>query len=138
MNEKTKPAGGFAFARPIGFFPAASGTHSAAQHGMTLRDYFAARAPERIEEWFQYEHPTPRPSVPFPHLELDAEEQRQFNGMGEWLEEKDVSDKVREFAAKHRAARDAAEAYDRERARARYCAWRYAYADGMIAARGEA
>lgn len=134
--SKMKQNGGAAFPRPIGqVAPAAGGKFNAAQDGMSLRDYFAARAPERIEEWFVYVHPTQRPALLFAHLELDAEEQRQFEGLGDWINPEDVSEKVRDFAARANAAHEAAEAYDRGRSRARYCAWRYAYADAMLEAR---
>ena len=43
----SKDTGGPAF--PI--FPETGGGHAAAFHGMTLRDYFAARAPEPSQHW---------------------------------------------------------------------------------------
>jgi hypothetical protein len=116
----------------------APGVTVESNNGMTLRDYFAARAPERIEEWFSYKHPTPRPDIPWPHEELDAEEQRQLDGLGDWIPGDQVSEKVKEFAVRYRAALDAGQAWDRECWRAKFCAWRYAYADAMLEARGAA
>ncbi|CAB3784613.1 hypothetical protein [Pararobbsia alpina] len=103
--------------------------------GATLRDYFAVRAPAEIPDWFKHAPATSRPVIPVPHASLTSEQYKEWDGLDEWLELSDVSNEVREFHAKYKAAIDAAYAWDRDQEIARYFAWRWRYADSMLKAR---
>ncbi|KWC56541.1 hypothetical protein [Burkholderia ubonensis] len=107
-----------------------------ASAGMTLRDFFAAKAPGEIPVWFKYVPVVPRPEVPVPREILPADQCKEFEGLGEWLDEEDVSPEVNEFHERYVLAHRAAEAWDAEQVVARYFAWRWHYADMMLRARG--
>ncbi|MBX9267258.1 hypothetical protein [Chromobacterium violaceum] len=103
-----------------------------------LRDHFAAHAPADIPAWFEWKPDRERPSIPTKY-ELDSEELRQqLEGLGDWLDVKDVHPDVAELADRMARARKAAEQWDKQRDIGRYIAWRWAYADMMIAARQKA
>ncbi|POB00134.1 hypothetical protein C2134_02785 [Chromobacterium sinusclupearum] len=103
-----------------------------------LRDYFAAQAPADIPAWFEWKPDRERPSIPS-KFELNSEELRQqLEGLGDWLDVKDVHPEVAALADHMARARTAAEQWDRQRDIGRYIAWRWAYADMMIAARQKA
>ncbi|MGF6633562.1 hypothetical protein [Paraburkholderia sp. MM6662-R1] len=106
--------------------------------GMTLRDYFAVRAPADIPEWFKYVPATPRPAVSIPHESLTPEQYKEWDGLGDWLDESDASPEVNAFDEKYESERAALEAWDAEQRVARYYAWRWAYADSMLRSRGAA
>jgi hypothetical protein len=127
--------GGPAFARPMG---SAVGRYSPSQEGASLRDYFAIRAPLEIPAWFKYTPGTPRPVVPVPHEVLTPAQYKEWDGLDDWLELRDVCQEVRDFHVKYTAASDAAKAWDLEREIAHYFSWRWHYADGMLAMRGAA
>ncbi|QEL55464.1 hypothetical protein [Chromobacterium paludis] len=100
-----------------------------------LRDHFATHAPADIPAWFEWKPERERPSIPS-KFELDSEELRQqLEGLGDWLNEKDVHPDVVELASRMARARKAAEQWDKQRDIGRYIAWRWAYADMMVAAR---
>lgn len=100
--------------------------------GMTLRDYFAVRAPMEIPGWFKHVPATPRPAVPVPHESLTGSQYNEWEGLDDWLELSDASKEVRKFHAEYRSASDAASLWDREQEIAQYFAWRWHYADMMI------
>lgn len=84
------------------------------QYGMTLRDYFAVKAPEDIPWWFEgnYTALGDRPEPIF-------DEQDEENG--------------NPFARS--VNHDELVAWDLEASKLRYFQWRYAYAEGLLKAR---
>lgn len=131
-NESSKPAdGGPAF--PLGANEYAG--HSPVW-GMSLRDYFAIRAPSEIPDWFRLTPATERPVVPIPHECLTDEQYLEWEGLGDWINPDDASEEVKAFDVRYEKARDAAAVWDSELLACRYFAWRWAYADAMLKARG--
>ncbi|WP_027817098.1 hypothetical protein [Paraburkholderia bannensis] len=105
---------------------------------ISLRDSFATSAPSEIPKWFKHKPATPRPIVPVPREELSEEQYREWEGLGDWLDESDVGANVKGFDAKYRHAIAAVEAWDAEQRVAEFFAWRWYFADMMIATRGDA
>lgn len=95
------------------------------------RDYFAAHAPTDIPAWFRTEHP-PAPIFPKP-ADLSEKHRRQWEGLGEWLEPHEVDPEVIVFRDLYHEALKAKDAYDAACAAATFFAWRWHYADQMIA-----
>ncbi|WP_186251691.1 hypothetical protein [Burkholderia gladioli] len=112
------------------------GTTHECVNGMTLRDYFAIRAPSEIPDWFRFTPATERPVVPIPHECLTDKQYREWEGLGDWLNLEDVSEEIKAFDARYEKSRDAAAVWDAELLAGRYFAWPWAYADEMLKARG--
>lgn len=102
--------------------------------GMTLRDYFAVRAPVNIPYWFKHR----RPEATYPPMpdvkELDEAHRKTAE---DWIEDPafDLPEEIFFFGEKvtaHRAGH--AEWLDTDRD-ARYFQWRFYYADSMLAER---
>lgn len=128
-------------------FPVVDSKGTPATNGMLLLDYFAARAPEQIPEWFR---PEDAVSVPLPLGRLDAlDMQPGYQALPEAdrtaLERymQDAYDEPREEIADFGTAAYAAVAKRREEIKAaiqaneaaRYFAWRWHYALNMIRTR---
>lgn len=104
---------------------------------ISLRDYFAARAPLEIPSWFRLHRAEKKPAMPSARRELTSEQLDQWQGLGDYLEDDDVDPEVLEFRDRYDAASHAVGAWEEAYERDRYLAWRWAYADLMIAAREE-
>lgn len=156
--------GGPAYARSAAWSP--SGTSaSKSQEGATLRDYFAARAPAEIPNWFMWHGQMPVPAVPqvpsviqalrtapgFSVLEdIEATEDREeqigeayicVDTGGEPRPElaeivKFARDMIASAEQAAASARAAARQIEAENEAMRYFAWRWHYANQMLRARG--
>lgn len=102
--------------------------------GMTLRDYFAARAPQPAPDWFKHEPSSKRPVAPDAALLTDAQRE-QLAGLGDYYDFTDVDAEVVAFAEARDAAAEALEAWRNEQRRIKFFAWRWFYADMMIKTR---
>lgn len=103
---------------------------------MDMRDKFAMNAPE-MPGWFRAPYHRPYPVQP----EYIAELPRKFHR--EWLEVRDrywddprVSAEVREFGARVKAANLDLGKWNYDEKAHQFIAWRWHYADLMMAARG--
>lgn len=133
----TKDDGGPAFPRDH-----ASDGHN----GMSLRDYFAAKAPTEIPDWFRCSG-QPVPSAPTTEQALqqvkgfDSFSYSQKDTLRAWLRdpvfdlEADIADIGAAANEIMRLAELDRENVRRENTAARYYAWRWAYADAMLNAR---
>lgn len=95
------------------------------------RDYFAAHAPADIPAWFQFDT-GPKPVLPHPGA-LSGKHAKQW-GVDGWLDESDVDPEVLAFRERYHAAFKATDQYEAGHAQARFIAWRWHYADMMLAA----
>ena len=105
--------------------------------GMSLRDYFAAHAPAEIPTWFydgfvkkEYDGP----AMPDP----DAVENISDRDMCiEWMRDPvfDLPEHLRRFQNAVKAHRQAMDRHRSDEHARVYIAWRWAYADAMLAAR---
>jgi hypothetical protein len=125
--------------------------------GMTLRDYFAAHAPD-MPAWYDAANPPTRypramPEVDRPHDFVEWDEGDDGAGrvtrlslVARWRSPEPAGGRVAwnlpqslaAYQAQFEAWRAARDRWDRAEAGRRYFAWRYAYADGMLEARGDA
>jgi hypothetical protein len=113
--------------------------------GVTVRDYFAAHAPA-VPDWFVYREPNPPTPPPAADLDdFDAKWARDISSDDcpeESLNHHDVKPeraaKIRDYARVYGAYWTARLAHLDRQAINRIVAWRYAYADAMLAARGDA
>ncbi|MDN4061172.1 hypothetical protein QPK31_23410 [Massilia sp. YIM B02769] len=113
--------------------PAFPSTGPVAERGMSLRDYFAVRAP-KAPDWFRYQPTTPQPQLPSP-ICLTEPQRDQFSGLGECFTADEVDREVVEFAALYGKAEEARAAWRDEQRKAKFFAWAWYYADAMLAAR---
>lgn len=102
-------------------------------HHQSRRDYFAANAPAGIPEWFCFDYP-PKPKLPDRHAELSEQHRKQWEGLGDWLEDHEVDAEVLAFRERYHAALKATDQHEKDFAVAQFLAWRFRYADMMIAA----
>lgn len=125
-QEPAFPRAGYAFS------DAANEFDTLPQPGMTLRAYFAARAPEEIPHWF-------KPVMPEytgpagPKLEdIDNDHDRKL--AKQWMEEEtfDLPPRLQWFEDERRAAEEASAAFAKICEAHRYFAWRWHYADRMV------
>lgn len=104
--------------------------------GMSLRDYFAARAPGEIPNWFKHVSPV-KDFKPLPSWqELPLKEDQ--NQVRDWMSDGcyDLPDNLswfQEAFVKYRAAYAVWEEADKI---ARYFQWRWYYADTMLQTQG--
>jgi hypothetical protein len=130
--------GGPAFARPMGSAP---GRYNASQEGMTLREYFAVRAPQEIPDWFKgpalraIKLPVPDAAIADEAAEWNRDPCYDLDGVFDDGERqrlaREYSDAMNNYGSEIVAAQAEMEV-------ARYFAWRWHYADMMLAARGAA
>lgn len=125
----TKDTGGPAF--PAQHFDLAEG-----EHGLTIRDWFAAHAPFEPQPWFEPTMPMPRPKLPLRPTDFTDEERVELEGWGDYYDTKDLkSPRVKEYATAFDAAKKESVAWDKEAVRQRYVQWPFAWADAMLKAR---
>ena len=104
-------------------------------NGMELRDYLAAHAPA-IPEWFRLasnERCPPAPSVP---AYFDTAQRAEFVSLKDgqlWPDQ--ARAEVREFYEVWRAQKDVQDLWRNHMRERKFFAWRYHYADQMMAAR---
>lgn len=103
---------------------------------MNDRDYFAMHAPMSIPDWFKGEYSGDMPRIPDAPSHWGAAEAAQLSDLKAGIGFVSTArQEVAEFFALYLAARDKQNAWrDRQRER-KYFAWRWYYADMMIAAR---
>lgn len=135
--EQAKQDGGPAFPAPD--LGEQDFNQRAAYPGMTLRDYFAAKAPAEPQQWFKPAMPHPHPSAPaIPDFtEAEREEYRAYNGDAleiEQIESPRLAGYLRSRIFHNKQSRDWNEDYEKQR----FVQWPYAWADAMLAARGAA
>lgn len=112
-----------------------------------LRDYFAARAPAEIPEWFEHQPETVPHILPiYRALEMqpgyaqlsedDKERARAWLTDGSWdIDNESVATIAGSAGRAIDASREARESAERRNEIARYFAWRWYYADAMLARR---
>lgn len=103
------------------------------QRGMTLRDYFAARAPTSIPIWFTHVEPSKDGLPPMPdRLQLDKSHQKIAQ---DWEEDPiyDLPKELAWYGEKVFAYRHACALWRDENNAARFFQWRWHYADAMLA-----
>lgn len=116
--------------------------------GLSARDYFAARAPADIPDWFQIENDTPMPKrldrraalhEVAPELEVEVRNSI-LNWMSDPCFDMDVAARQeigdRAFAAMENREAEISAWLNRRQAR-RYFAWRWHYADQMLLERAK-
>jgi hypothetical protein len=97
----------------------------------TLRDYFAARAPE-CPYWFEHSPPPKREIPPMPdYLQLDESHQQIAKS---WQEDPifDLPPELEFYGKKVQAHREATANWHVENSMGRITQWRFAYADAMM------
>jgi hypothetical protein len=101
-----------------------------------LREYFAAHAPLPIPDWFKGDHGNNMPLIPDAPSHWGAAEASQFvdlkNGIGLVIHAKQ---EVAEFYACWLVAKSKQAAWKDQMREKKYFAWRWYYADQMIASR---
>lgn len=102
-------------------FPAPAGVQHITTCGMTLRDYFAARAPETPASWF-------KPSLP-------VRPPDKWVGCDGWQFDTEDDAATRCGLAYSNDNAPLIAKWEEECAVAKYVQWRWAYADAMLAAR---
>ena len=100
--------------------------------GMTLRDYFAARAPAEPQLWFQPTMPGPRPD--YPDFRALSKDDQDFWRHGGGIHEI-ASPAMVAYAAARNETEKLQRAFDVEREKQRLIQWPYAWADEQIKAR---
>lgn len=109
-----------------------------ADGGATLRDHFAATAPD-MPSWFHCAPSRPRPVAPSPDDHLSDEKRKEYRrAMNERWDDEDISPEVLEFMSKVDEASAEIDKWAQEQRSHKFIAWRWHYADLMIAARGAA
>ena len=104
-------------------------------NGVHLRDYFAARAPAEIPDWFVHVEPS-KAFPPMPDYKtLDEAHQKTAR---DWQCDPcyDLPEELAWYGEKVAAHRAGKEAWGTANRRARYVQWRWAYADMMLDVRG--
>jgi len=103
---------------------------------MNDRDYFAAHAPYQIPEWFRFDAGNNMPRVPDAPSHWGAAQSTEFLDLKEERSRVvDVSMEVAEFYARWLEARGKHAAWRDQMRERKYFAWRWYYADQMIANR---
>jgi hypothetical protein len=101
-----------------------------------LRAYFATHAPQSIPDWFKGERTTSVPAIPDAPSHWGAAQASQFadlkNGTGLVSH---ASPEVADFYARWLAAKDRQNAWRDQQRERKYFAWRWYYADQMMASR---
>ena len=99
----------------------------------TPREYFAARAPAAIPEWFVHVEP-PKKFPPMPdYMQLDE----AHRGIArDWQSDpiSDLPEEIAWYGEKVKAHREGKWSWNRLNESARYVQWRWAYADLVLAA----
>lgn len=118
-------------------FPCATGDF-VLNEGMSMRQWYAAHAPA-VPEWFRLKNDSDWPKVPAVPKEWDAAELAEFTMLkAGTLELGAVSDDVLVFWRRYEPARARLEAWRDKMRQKKFFAWRWYYADQMIASeRGE-
>lgn len=124
-------------------FPSHGSMGEVAERGMSLRDYFAARAPDEIPEWVPHEKRKPGLTFEAALLEAGIEqlEPAVQTQLREYLSDPcyDAAESYADVAARFQSiwenARSEQQAEASAAARERYFRWRWIYADGMLEAR---
>jgi hypothetical protein len=134
--------------KPVEFFP--SGETKRTASGITVRDYFAVHAPERIPDWF--EHIAPSKSLPplpdpaaLPDVVCDGRNSLRAWAAA-WLRDPtfdlvtdemlpDIRAAATAFEAEAKAHWDAKRAWSIANQFERLVQWRYVYADAMLEGR---
>lgn len=111
---------------------AVSGQKGNAVNTITRRDWFAAQAPA-VPDWFEWAPADPMPEYPDPHQRLTDEQRGEWDGLGDWLDDKDVDPAVLAFRDEYRAACAASTAWHNRKTLGREVAWRWHWADAMLA-----
>lgn len=109
--------------------------------GMSMRDYFSARAPMPIPDWFKYVPHTPRPTEPtkvgftMPQIEKINS---ILNVANEFSEVEITGDPEIDgyIARKFKAKNDMRNWHDEQRSM-KFFAWRWYYADKMLLERSK-
>jgi hypothetical protein len=115
MGNRRGNYGVHEMSKDMAAFPYSYGEYeSTVETGMTLRDYFAAKAPEEIAWWFEGDYTELGEK---PKAVLSKEDEEDGNPFAR--------------AINH----DELVAWDLSASKLRYFQWRYAYADGMLKAR---
>lgn len=117
-------------------FSCCGNKHSVAgsESGMSLRDYFAARAPMPIPEWYRWMATTPRPHAPaVDHLSTEERADASLMLSKDAPAVMKTTPRVTDYVVAMRAAN----AWRDEQRRQKFFAWRYYYADMMIAERAK-
>lgn len=105
--------------------------------GMTLRDYFAAHAPDKIPDWFKGEYAADMPIEPVVPSSWSAAQSAEFSDLKEGMLLAAVSPEVADFYGTWKLAHEQRAAWrDRQRAR-KYFSWRWHYADMMLKERAK-
>jgi hypothetical protein len=107
---------------------------------LTLRAYFAARAPKEIPDWFQIKDLRPAPKLPNDKWLSESRPSMHTAWMLQWSDlqkgYKSEGEVDLEVLAHHRryvAAEAELHAWQVEHDKERYYAWRWAFADDMMA-----
>lgn len=145
INPTDSPLSAFDPALPI-FIPGDGKNPPSAFFGLSRRDYFAAYAPDDIPDWFsfpKFEHASdPYDFISRHPLFAGLSEALQGRvvravvnggGMSETIRPEIGTDKVREFAVDWFKERDRCRVLYENWQADRYFAWRYYYADRMLA-----
>jgi hypothetical protein len=119
--------------------PAAPAVVWPAPEIVTLRDYFAMHAPAEIQTWFDFVEPT-YTGTQKPKIGSIPEDDRQDAAC--WLSDPcfDLDEErphLKAFCDQARAYWNESRAWISEVAKLKNVAWRWAYADAMLASRGK-
>lgn len=105
-------------------------------HGMSRRDYFAARAPA-APDWFSFEAGSNPPKYPSVEELSPALQDQAKLVIGCKMKPRDAEPEVQEFMRRYRPAKAEYDAWRRAQQEAKFFAWRFYYADQMIKASQE-
>lgn len=101
-----------------------------------LRDYFAAHAPLPVPDWFKGESGKAMPTVPDAPSYWNAAQAAQFSDLKQGIGlVSHAAREVAEFYAIYLAAKARHAAWRDEQREKKYFAWRWHYADQMMANR---
>jgi len=101
---------------------------------MTLRDYFAARAPS-APDWFKHKATSSRPVIPAPPVALTTEQRADLGFANDEGDDYALDPVVRRDIAERQAAEQELQRWREEQREAKFFAWRWHYADMMLAER---
>ena len=102
--------------------------------GMTLREYFAARAPADVPTWFK-PVTAPRPATPYwQNLGWDERKIADWKGLDDYLSDAEVHPDVLAYRDQRAAIELAQQEWDRNYSTARLFQWPWYWADQMLAA----
>lgn len=111
---------------------------SAGLSGMSLRDWFAGKAPEVPSWWMQYEPVLTSFKYP-PEFLANKDKISAWHAWGDTIDDSDLNPEWLAEFKQLAAARNAHQTTERERNEqfriTRIALWNYAYADAMLAAR---